>query len=445
MKRKFQFSLLKCFWGLIIIYSCSNKDEIIDPVAPVFDLILRSDFSNESNANVMTNGIYAIWWDKNFEHDHTAEADFTFSKLNAARDRALNELHMFDPPNVAAGFYVNIYIHHDGDIFNEYNWGNGVGTNAYGLPYWSTGHGGTTVESNIYHESFHLFQYNQNSPGFTYSGDSMWYTETTAQWFAFTNQPFLHDAIVEAKALIYNPQLALWHSFDNAAPEDPITWLYEVRQYAMHGYLFYLTEIEGVASEHITNGFSAGVSQTPQEYLFQVIGAENLRTYFANWAAANTSNLSYLTSEQVERADQEVEYLIQAGITSDEYKNEFILDVNAENLNVTLSPPENLKPRGWSYNVIKLSNTSSNSFSLTFESEPTGSDGATAFFEVRIVTKDASANYNTFDVALINGQSGQQNVVLEDSVVECYLVVVSVPDFFTGNQTYNYTFTLSEN
>ena len=62
-----------------------------------------------------------------------------------------------------------------------------------------------------------------------------------------------------------NPQLALWHSFSNEAPEDPNVgevaaaagvhctavqagdgragWMYGVRQYGMHTLLMYLTEV----------------------------------------------------------------------------------------------------------------------------------------------------------------------------------------------------------
>ena len=63
-----------------------------------------------------------------------SESEFSFSKLEAIRDLSLNQLEMFEPPNVEEGYFLNIYIHHENDIFPEW-WGNGVGTNSYGLPY----------------------------------------------------------------------------------------------------------------------------------------------------------------------------------------------------------------------------------------------------------------------------------------------------------------------
>jgi hypothetical protein len=55
--------------------------------------------------------------------------------------------------------------------------------------------------------------------------------------------------------------------------------------------------------------------------------------------------LSYLTREQVARAHEEVDGLIQAGVTSAEYKNEFAIEIDGNNAQGTYSPEEKLKPR----------------------------------------------------------------------------------------------------
>ena len=65
------------------------------------------------------------------------------------------------------------------------------------------------------HEGFHIFQYESNSPGFDYSGDSQWYIESSAQWYAATFEPRDRGMCVECGAVFANPQLALWHSFNN--------------------------------------------------------------------------------------------------------------------------------------------------------------------------------------------------------------------------------------
>ena len=87
-------------------------------------------------------------------------------------------------------------------------WAFGQGTDPYGLPYLtvpSTGMYSTTM----YHEGFHIFQYNSNSPGFGYSGDTQWYTESSAQWYKAEYAPDDIMTYVQAGAIVGNPQLAL--------------------------------------------------------------------------------------------------------------------------------------------------------------------------------------------------------------------------------------------
>ena len=89
----------------VLLLSCSSDDEDANP-----ELTLRSEFANENNSNVVTSGIFAIWWDKNFEHQHQSESEYTFKLLGEIRDKSINELGMPEPPNLAAGYYLNIYI-----------------------------------------------------------------------------------------------------------------------------------------------------------------------------------------------------------------------------------------------------------------------------------------------------------------------------------------------
>ena len=83
---------------------------------------------------------------------------------------------------------------------------------------------------------------------------------------------------MEAGAIIANPQLALWHSFNNQAPEDPASdagrpgWMFGVRQYGMHTLLWFLTNFKGVDRAIITDGFYANTELSPQEYIFTNVG-----------------------------------------------------------------------------------------------------------------------------------------------------------------------------
>ena len=77
-----------------------------------------------------------------------------------------------------------------------------------------------------------MFQYRATSPGFAYAGDSMWYIESSAQWYTATKAPTDIGLFVQAGAIVANPQLALWHSFHNHGPDDPASnegrpgWMY---------------------------------------------------------------------------------------------------------------------------------------------------------------------------------------------------------------------------
>merc|ERR1712059_39285 len=59
----------------------------------------------------------------------------------------------------------------------------------------------------------------------------------------------------------------------------------------------------------ITDGFYAETELSPQEYIEQMVGAQRMRSHFADWAAHNTAQLDYLTREQVARAYQEEDWV----------------------------------------------------------------------------------------------------------------------------------------
>ncbi|MCG8455366.1 MAG: hypothetical protein MI919_03725, partial [Holophagales bacterium] len=241
-----------------------------DPSCPS-ELVAANPFPIPGSIEFATDGIFAIWWDGDFAH--ASDTATMFSRLAAIRDDSLGELGMRDPPNPGHCLYYNIYIHHGAEDDFPNGWGNGQGTDGYCRPYLTLPDGVQLQESNTYHEGFHVFQYSADSPGF-YHLDAEWYTEASAQWYMATKIPDDDVAFLEAGAILANPQLALWHAFGNGAPGDPEDWLYLVRQYGMHTLLFYLTEIRGVESGLMTEGFYNGTELLPQELLYSRIGGE---------------------------------------------------------------------------------------------------------------------------------------------------------------------------
>ncbi|MHC5024457.1 MAG: hypothetical protein ACYTGG_11210, partial [Planctomycetota bacterium] len=318
-------------------------------------------------------------------------------------------------------------------------WSNGQGTDPFGMPYLTLPNGLQTDPANTYHEGFHIFQYSAASPGFGLP-DSGWYVESSAQWYMADNMPDDERAFVEAGAIVANPQLALWHGFGNEAPGDPTDWLYQVRQYGMHTLLFYLTNVAGVDPDIITGGFYSGTDLRPQEYLHAQIGGTALRDHFADWAARNTGGLDYLAPVQVERAQQEAQvygdpdnfhpYVVN--ITDVEIGNAW----SYESCPGVPGSSPCFEPRGWAYNVIRIANAEAAEYAFLLEGDATGSEGATAHFEGRIVVTSATgSSYSSLEMTDDVTGAGTVNA---PAGTEVFLVVVAVPEHFTGNQTYGY-------
>lgn len=393
-------------------------------------LVLESPWATEETHRVEVDDIFAIWWDPNFDHDD--DLSTMFGWLKDIRQDCLHNLGMADPPNPAAGRYYNVYVHHGEDDSFPNEWGNGQGTDSLGMPFLTLPDGAHIDHGNVMHEGFHIFQYMSDSPGFAYAGDSQWYIEATAQWYRTLHQPDVVDLYVEAAALVENPQLTLWHSFSNEAPGDPTDWMYQVRQYAMHAYLYFLTEVSGVDSEIISGGFYAQTDRSPQEYHFENIGGDTLRSYFADWAAHNTGGLDYLTPQQVERAWQELERV------GDPNNRNPLVGEWTDSGFTAFQPDSNFAPRGWGYNVVKINISEPATYLIVFGGEGQGSEGAASHFEVRVVTMGANGT-QYHDVNMSGALTGITEIEVQDSVTALYVVMAAVPEHFTGNQTYNYT------
>jgi hypothetical protein len=401
------------------------------------ELVLRNPFELPVPAEVAADGAFAIWWAPQF--DHADDAVIMLDRLNGIRDECVHDLGMRDPPNPEACFHFNVYVHHGpADDFPN-GWGAGVGTDRHHFPYMTLPDGAHLSDSYLYHEGFHVFQYQGSSPGFGLS-DAGWYVESSAQWYMASNMPGDDNAFVEAGAIIANPQLALWHSFGNEAPGDPVDWLYQVRQYGMHTLLYYLTDVVGVDSEIITGGFYSGTDLRPQEHLYTLIGPDTLRDHFADWAARNTGGLDYLTPAQVQEAQEEVEL-----VGDPDNLHPYIAEVTDVQIGDawTFEPCAGgvigscFAPRGWAYNVIRIENSEAATYAFTLEGAATGSQGAASHFEGRIVVmQDAGPVY--VDLEMTNDLDGAGSVEVAATDAEVLLVVVSVPGHFTGNQTYGY-------
>ena len=286
--------LLTLFFGLFLF--CFSTPSTAQPYT------INSEFSNTIDYGYVTDGIYIVWWDNEWDYEDDALVLLTY--MNPYRDYCLNELEMEDPPNPRDGFYYNVYLHRGDDDFPS-GWGNGQGTDANGYPYLTLPIGAHLDWVNVAHETFHIFQYSATSPGFAYSGDSQWYIEASANWFAAIQNEQVDGAFLEAESLVRLPHVALWLSFDNFPDEYPENWQRYVHQYALALFLYYMSEHTDVPDEIITNGLYAGTNDLPQEYFFNQLGAEVFRGHFLDWAARMTNHFDFLPANQIARFELE--------------------------------------------------------------------------------------------------------------------------------------------
>ena len=322
---------------------------------------INSEFGNLIDCDTLTSGIYIVWWDNDWNYQSDAEDLLDY--MNVYRDVCLDDLNMQDPPNPVDGFYYNVYLHQAGDIFPS-GWGNGQGTDSNGYPYLTLPIGAHNDWINVAHETFHVFQYSGNSPGFVYSGDSQWYIEAAANWFAAIQNPGADRAFVEAESLVRLPHVPLWLSYDNFPATYPENWQRYVHQYALALLLFYLSDHTDVPANIITDGLYAGTSELPQEYFFNQIGGSAFRDHFIDWAGHMTNGFDFVAQNQIDEFENEWE--VYADPLDD---NEFIEVFDDSGSNEWYRPDNDKVTTGWSFNTYKLNNQSTDTYSFEINGE----------------------------------------------------------------------------
>jgi len=386
-------------------------------------LEINDVFSDPQTCTYMTRDIYVVWWDSS--NDYTAEVDVLLDQMIEYRTTCLDELNMMDPPNPIDGYYYNVYLHGDGGHFDQYGWGNGQGTDSNGYPYLTLPYGLIDDLVNLAHETFHIFQYNATSPGFAYSGDSQWYIEASANWFAARENEGAERAFIEAESLVRLPFVPLWLSFDNFPATYPENWQRYVHQYAMALILYYLTEEAGVPENLIADGFFTGTELLPQAYLADEIGNELFKEYFMDWAAHMTNDFDFISPLQA--AANEQEWNNYADPLDDA---EYIETWTNEGSNGWYIPEESVMTNGWSFNTYKLENDELESYHFELAGETEGYFASPSRFMGRLLVQNSNGDSTFYDLPMTDDWNGTISLELtpEDEIV--YFIVGSVPDVF---------------
>jgi len=396
------------------------------------DLQIRTLYGSEKTCNYITGDIFAVWWDKDF--DYREGATNVLNSLINTRKICLNTFGMKDPKGADKYFY-NVYIHNNGsDLFPD-DWAQGQDTDNDGYPFLTIPVRLTSPDYHGHvHEGFHIFQYNANSPGFKYSGDSQWFIEATANWFVNIIYPDDVDGFICGQAVTAIPHVPMWYSFENKKPGDKSSWLRDDHQYGMNIYLYYLTEVCKVPRYAIAHSFYDNVTLLPQEYLYSILGGPDMRKYFANWAVHNAVGFDYLSSAQVERLKKEFQ---RFGDPDDDHSVVATFKDKGTD-GEWIRVPESETPGGWAYNVYEINNTISGNYTIKIEGDRYGDNGTPSRFTVRAAVSKAGSPNTFYSMDLKNDLSGKLSLKVTPENSTVWIVVASTPDSFTSNQTYSY-------
>ena len=383
---------------------------------------IKDAFADLAECDTMTRGIFIVWWDK--DYNYGAQASVLLDTMLSYRNICLDYLKMEDPPNPIDGYYYNVYLH-GGGYFSAFGWGNGQGTDVNGYPFLTLPAGLINDWHNTAHETFHVFQYNANAPGFAYAGDSQWYIEASANWFAAIQNPNTPRRFVEAESLVRMPHVPFWLSYGNYPNTYPSNWQRYVHQYALALHLYYLTDVAGISDTIITSGLYSYTNENPQEYMFNTIGGNAFRQHFIDWAAHMTNDFDFIPAYQAQTNLNEWN-----SYADPDDDNEFIAIFENEGTQGWLRPANDKVTNAWSFNTYKLINTDTKKYTFELKGDAYGSYADTSYFQGKILVQNSTTGAAFFDLNMSSNTAGALSLDLTPQDTAIYFIVASMPGVF---------------
>ncbi len=413
-------------YGLIIALLC------LMPSVTKAQYTINSVHGNLAECDTMTRGIFIIWWDKDF--NYAAQADVMLDSMISIRSTCLNKLNMQDPKSALDGYYCNIYIFTGGSTIDYFTvnfpaWGNGVGGDVNGYAFMTTPHGTLGDWRNLAHETFHIFQSHgmwDITTGIYNTNDGGWYVEAMANWFAASRYQNDANSFVETEILVSLPHVPLWMGWINFPSYYQNNWQRQVHQYALAAYFYYLTSKAGVADTLLTNVFYSGTTLTPQQYLFNTMGASKMRKDFIDCAAHLSNNFDFLTPTQ--GANAKTEWNTYAAPLD---RNKFIKTYNNTGSNGWFTPVDSIVTNAWSFNTYKLLNNTNQAYTFDINGNATGDYGGAAFFQGKILVQNSVTGASFHDVVMTNSTQGSLTLNLQSTDTAVHFIIANMPEIFT--------------
>ena len=421
---------------------------------------------SESELEFLASENFIVWWDK--DYDYLLRAISVLEEFENVMSIANSNgwglpYSKLIPGLDASNHLMSLYIYTGGDS-SDIIWESGkarccgVGGNELeGMPY--TGMDASSfnilddgsfklsmgIRMTLIHEAFHMMQFsmplnNNGGNTFTYSGDSSWWTESTARWFERTYGILDWDGSWYTKyhslcTQHLQPQVSLWRH-RNALPNRGLNsnqqWSFGMNGYEKGELFRFLIQESYVPTSYV---WDMGVSKStllPQEYLYQTIN--NFEDVYGDYAVKFTSGIMYNDIE-VEAAKSSLEYWINnscnIGIncnpeTNEAFNNQYVAEINESGTNGYVTPVE--KNQAWSWTVVKINTSQQQSFTLDFQPDELGNEGTQSNFKLYLTNRENNlvqqVNFN-----------GEINV---DPNLDYFLVMVNTPQRFEGWETFDY-------
>jgi len=433
---------------------------------------IQNQYFDTTVLNCKVSKNFVVWWDKRFDHDAMAAnfikwAEFVWSK-------SIDEWGM-TPPKGSDTVLLNIYMHHRGvlgdgvDVFDD-GWGQGVGTNMYGMPFLTEpmGKGSEVVNpypwSGLVHEVFHLMQYYGTNVDRTFNyGDinNRWYVEGTAEWIQSYYCGNLYSGVANpffnvAPAYLFNPQLSLWQF---GYQSSTLSWSRACHGYGSQIFFNYLNWKKYITEDFIGKSFASKSKLSPIEYLYQNI--PNFTSVYRDFAlkasVLDFPQFNPTINFWMQNWGSIVAYPGAVANLGD--VNTYTFQLVDESTDGFVRPKQ--KNQAWSYTATKIKNTKRASYRIQYKMDSVGSSNTKSNYYIGVVRQSndksdyenvtsyvdiidrpmyiGSSTYST--IQLIDGKC--DTTLVADDNTSIYLVAISTPKVFAGEEIFDYQMSIT--
>ena len=415
---------------------------------------LQNEFFDTDVLDFRTSANFVVWWDKRRDENYIAKYILNWAEKVLSQGVAWG----LPLPNRSDKTYLNIYLHrktNEGghtnlDVFSD-EWVQGVSTDRFGMPFYTSPVSNlkplnltetySSILGNLFHEVFHLMQWQATRTNFKYTGDNRWYIESMATWFEIENAPLAPISngnwywfLGGIPAFTFQPQKSLW-SFN-----DGTTWSHQIHGYGAAIFLKYLTDNNVVTSDFFAKSLVSGWTRSPVEYLYQYI--PNFENVYRDFS----SKLPLLDGYSKDFRDG---VTLHQEWTDKNLKSNFLPDGRSDNntyvarvgdagTNGYIAPL--FKNEAWSYTTTRMDASTSGIIRVSFRPSLMGSNGSPSRLHLSVgVNSNGAIKYHVLPT------NSNQNNFIDIPVIagsSIFAVVTSTPNVFSGKETFDYSISL---